>query len=309
MHDLHAGADFSTPGSVSNQNHEPEILEGQERNPDQTEGNIGALRLLSGVADGVGGWAELGVDVGKYARELMSQSLLAVRQEPHGYIDPARIMRYAHSKTKCPGSSTACILALSDNIMASTNDHITNLLSISHISRGTKGPVLTVQCPSEYQNRGLQVYAAKPVNIDGSYISVHSEPAHVAVVDVSESSIDPSTSVLMVLTMAIPVAQISWSMLFPSRGSTAVAVVGQVLGWILGWLTLQLLATRYLVLGHLRELPGINVMQAELVAQITWRCQEKTEMVGSWKAKIYDMHNVQVGGAQYAKLWSNGCDC
>jgi ABC-type lipoprotein release transport system permease subunit len=55
---------------------------------------------------------------------------------------------------------------------------------------------------------------------------------------------DPSTSVLMLLTMAIPVAQISWSMLFPSRGSTAVAVVGQVLGWILGWLTLQLLATR-----------------------------------------------------------------
>jgi hypothetical protein len=52
--------------------------------------------------------------------------------------------------------------------------------------QGTKGPVLTVQCPSEYQNRGLQVYAAKPVNIDGSYISVHSEP--VSVVDVSESS-------------------------------------------------------------------------------------------------------------------------
>ncbi len=47
--------------------------------------------------------------------------------------------------------------------------------------------MLTVQCPSEYQNRGLQVYAAKPVNIDGSYISVHSEP--VSVVDVSESSL------------------------------------------------------------------------------------------------------------------------
>ncbi len=40
---------------------------------------------------------------------------------------------------------------------------------------------------------------------------------------------------------------------------------------------------------------GIDVMQAELVAQTTWRRQEKTEMVGSWKAKIYDMHNVQVG--------------
>jgi len=53
----------------------------------------------------------------------------------------------------------------------------------------------------------------------------------------------------------------------------------------------------------------IDLMQAELVAQTTWRCQEKTEMVGSWKAKIYDMHNVQVGGAQYTKIWSNGCGC
>ncbi|CAM6044416.1 unnamed protein product, partial [Sphagnum compactum] len=40
--------------------------------------------------------------------------------------------------------------------------------------------------------------------------------------------------------------------------------------------------------------PGIDVTQAELIAQTTWRRQEKTEMVGAWKAKIYDMHNVQV---------------
>jgi len=39
----------------------------------------------------------------------------------------------------------------------------------------------------------------------------------------------------------------------------------------------------------------MDVMQAEFVAQTTWKCQEKTEMVGSWEAKIYDMHDVQVG--------------
>ncbi len=48
---------------------------------------------------------------------------------------------------------------------------------------------------------------------------------------------------------------------------------------------------------------SIDVMQAELVAQTTWRCQEKTQMVGSWKAKIYDMHNVQVG-VSYLQLSS-----
>ncbi|CAI9761638.1 unnamed protein product [Fraxinus pennsylvanica] len=38
--------------------------------------------------------------------------------------------------------------------------------------------------------------------------------------------------------------------------------------------------------------PGIDVTQAVLLSQTTWRRQEKTEMVGPWKAKVYDMHNV-----------------
>ncbi|XP_043719901.1 ankyrin repeat domain-containing protein 13C-like [Telopea speciosissima] len=40
--------------------------------------------------------------------------------------------------------------------------------------------------------------------------------------------------------------------------------------------------------------PGIDVTQAVLLPQLTWRRQEKTEMVGSWKANVYDMHNVVV---------------
>ncbi|XP_039138910.1 LOW QUALITY PROTEIN: ankyrin repeat domain-containing protein 13C-like [Dioscorea cayenensis subsp. rotundata] len=40
--------------------------------------------------------------------------------------------------------------------------------------------------------------------------------------------------------------------------------------------------------------PGIDVTQAVLFPQLTWRRQEKTEMVGSWKAKVYDMHHVVV---------------
>ncbi|KAF5752468.1 ankyrin repeat domain-containing protein 13C-A-like [Tripterygium wilfordii] len=38
--------------------------------------------------------------------------------------------------------------------------------------------------------------------------------------------------------------------------------------------------------------PGIDVTQAVLLPQLTWRRQEKMEMVGPWKAKVYDMHNV-----------------
>ncbi|OVA04543.1 Protein phosphatase 2C (PP2C)-like domain [Macleaya cordata] len=67
-----------------------------------------------GVADGVGGWADLGVDAGQYARELMSNSVSAIQEEPKGSIDPARVLEKAHSSTKAKGSSTACIIALTE---------------------------------------------------------------------------------------------------------------------------------------------------------------------------------------------------
>jgi hypothetical protein len=40
--------------------------------------------------------------------------------------------------------------------------------------------------------------------------------------------------------------------------------------------------------------PGIDVTQAELIPHLNWRRQERTEMVGNWKAKVYDMLNVMV---------------
>lgn len=69
-----------------------------------------------GVADGVGGWAEVGIDSGQFARELMSFSVTAIREEPKGSIDPARVLEKAHSNTKAKGSSTACIIALTDKV-------------------------------------------------------------------------------------------------------------------------------------------------------------------------------------------------
>ncbi|XP_031495180.1 probable protein phosphatase 2C 80 isoform X1 [Nymphaea colorata] len=74
-----------------------------------------------GVADGVGGWADLGIDAGQYARELMSHSVAAIQQEPKGSIDPARVLEKAHSSTKARGSSTACIVALTDQGVHAVN--------------------------------------------------------------------------------------------------------------------------------------------------------------------------------------------
>ncbi|KAI3412355.1 Protein phosphatase [Psidium guajava] len=67
-----------------------------------------------GVADGVGGWADVGVDAGLYSRELMFHSVNAIKEETEGSVDPAIILEKAHANTKAKGSSTACIIALKE---------------------------------------------------------------------------------------------------------------------------------------------------------------------------------------------------
>ncbi|XP_057794967.1 uncharacterized protein LOC131011187 [Salvia miltiorrhiza] len=40
--------------------------------------------------------------------------------------------------------------------------------------------------------------------------------------------------------------------------------------------------------------PGMDVTRAELIGRTNWRRQEKTENVGEWKARVYEMHNVHL---------------
>ncbi|KAL0905539.1 hypothetical protein M5K25_023966 [Dendrobium thyrsiflorum] len=74
-----------------------------------------------GVADGVGGWADLGVDAGQYAKELMSNAVSAIQDEPKGLINPLRVLEKAYSRTKAKGSSTACIIALTNQGIHAVN--------------------------------------------------------------------------------------------------------------------------------------------------------------------------------------------
>ncbi|CAI9771430.1 unnamed protein product [Fraxinus pennsylvanica] len=74
-----------------------------------------------GVADGVGGWADPDVDSGHYARELMSNSVYAIQEERSGSIDPARVLEKAYIRTKFRGSSTACIIALTEQGLHAIN--------------------------------------------------------------------------------------------------------------------------------------------------------------------------------------------
>jgi hypothetical protein len=60
----------------------------------------------------------------------MSNSVDAIREEPKGSVDPARVLEKAYSSTKAKGSSTACIIALTDQVtfifMPSSLDYYKN---------------------------------------------------------------------------------------------------------------------------------------------------------------------------------------
>uniref|UniRef100_A0A1J3K310 Protein phosphatase n=1 Tax=Noccaea caerulescens TaxID=107243 RepID=A0A1J3K310_NOCCA len=76
-----------------------------------------------GVADGVGGWAEVGVNAGLFSRELMSYSVSAIREQGKegSSIDPLVVLEKAHSQTRAQGSSTACIISLTDKGLHAIN--------------------------------------------------------------------------------------------------------------------------------------------------------------------------------------------
>ncbi|KAF3439053.1 hypothetical protein FNV43_RR17328 [Rhamnella rubrinervis] len=78
-------------------------------------------KQVIGVADGVGGWADVGINAGLFSRELMSNSVMAIQEEPKDSIDPARVLEKAHSGTKAKGSSTACIIALREKGLHAIN--------------------------------------------------------------------------------------------------------------------------------------------------------------------------------------------
>ncbi|KFM24954.1 putative protein phosphatase 2C 80 [Auxenochlorella protothecoides] len=82
---------------------------------------IGDQGTAVGVADGVGGWAEVGVDPGLYSRELMGHAQVACNSVKAGPSAPAEILTLAHAATAARGSCTACILVIEGNELHAAN--------------------------------------------------------------------------------------------------------------------------------------------------------------------------------------------
>jgi protein phosphatase PTC7 len=76
-----------------------------------------------GVADGVGGWAEVGVDPGLYSRELMQHAVTILDGDDEDVHPgtPQRVLEGAHAKTKARGSCTACIVCLHEGKAHASN--------------------------------------------------------------------------------------------------------------------------------------------------------------------------------------------
>eukprot|EP00516_Mucochytrium_quahogii_P003190 CAMPEP_0203748582 /NCGR_PEP_ID=MMETSP0098-20131031/3428_1 /ASSEMBLY_ACC=CAM_ASM_000208 /TAXON_ID=96639 /ORGANISM=" , Strain NY0313808BC1" /LENGTH=340 /DNA_ID=CAMNT_0050637369 /DNA_START=289 /DNA_END=1309 /DNA_ORIENTATION=+ len=72
-----------------------------------------------GVSDGVGGWAEIGVDAGEYARELTESAVQYVADT--GDTNPLEIMQVAYENSKSVGSATLCCATLSRNRLKVAN--------------------------------------------------------------------------------------------------------------------------------------------------------------------------------------------
>lgn len=77
-----------------------------------------------GVADGVGGWADSGVDPGVFSRQLMN---FAAEEARAGVKDPRKILASAHAKTTAQGSSTALIVSLASTDAGSKKLVVANL--------------------------------------------------------------------------------------------------------------------------------------------------------------------------------------
>ncbi|PNW81687.1 hypothetical protein CHLRE_06g256300v5 [Chlamydomonas reinhardtii] len=82
---------------------------------------IAANHRAVGVADGVGGWSEVGVDAGAYARQLMGNAAVVADESTASAPDAQEILERAYSQTTVRGSSTACVAVLNGDSLGVSN--------------------------------------------------------------------------------------------------------------------------------------------------------------------------------------------
>ncbi|KAH7840424.1 hypothetical protein Vadar_016629 [Vaccinium darrowii] len=160
-----------------------------------------------GVADGVGGWSKSGVDAGQYARELMANCVKEIENAEKGEVDPRRVLDEAYRNTNAEGSSTACILTLTNNHAVVANVGDSGFMVIREGKEVFKSSIQqhTFNCPYQLGNATrsdspnlAQMYRTpvKPGDVivmgtDGLLDNMFSEDICVVVKMMTESSSEP----------------------------------------------------------------------------------------------------------------------
>ena len=133
-----------------------------------------------GVMDGVGGWADEGVDPAAYSATFAERSAAAVLM---GASDPREVIRAAHERVKIVGSTTACV-AILDGENAIVN--VGNLGDAgAMIARGKEDYFRTpsqqheFNCP--FQLGFVEFYPESDGADDAETFSVHVRPGDILV--------------------------------------------------------------------------------------------------------------------------------
>eukprot|EP00906_Rhabdomonas_costata_P028050 RCo039805 len=121
--------------------------------------------LWFGVADGVGGWRENGVDPGQISRKLMSNASEILEQKYHAYRHTQTLLLLAESYWKVKygkeveaGSTTACIAKITPR---ATRETPAEAWTMPHRPPGTSGWVLEV---ANMGDSGMMVFGRPDPN-------------------------------------------------------------------------------------------------------------------------------------------------
>lgn len=179
---------------------------------------ICTLTPAIGVADGVGGWADLGIDAGLYARELMSHSLTAIQEEPKGSVDLIRVLEKAYMGTTAKGSCTACIVALTDGGLYAVNLGDSGFMLVRNGCAAFKSPAQQHGFNFPYQldcnNAGDSPSSAMVFKItaapgdililgtDGLFDNLYDEDINVVVFEATEAGLEPQMTAQRIAELA-----------------------------------------------------------------------------------------------------------
>uniref|UniRef100_A0A6V3UN66 Protein phosphatase n=1 Tax=Lotharella globosa TaxID=91324 RepID=A0A6V3UN66_9EUKA len=134
------------------------------------------------VADGVGGYAEYGIDPGVFSRKLMLEA--STKESQIAQVDPADVLAYAQENTALPGASTATVLQLNGTTgvvrYANVGDSGIRLIRGDKVVFASEPLMHTFNCPYQLAYTRLSPFAQTVANATIEDFSV--QPGDVLVV-------------------------------------------------------------------------------------------------------------------------------